>query len=219
MAHCLQNGCAESRQRRRGVAIRWRMAIKRTALGCKCRIQDQAALEGRAGIVRAWPRSIHSRFDGWAASRIVTRGTGSTSLVARDARADPRQLLLLEHPAVLTLGRHADAHVRARQRRRACGARHRAHPRRARRRGDVPRPGPAGRLSDREAGRARRPAAAVRPGAGAGHDRHRRGLRRGERPASRGYPAAGAIPSRPTRASSARSACASRVASATTASR
>ena len=52
---------------------------------------------------------------GWAASLIARRGSYSTSL-SRKRRAGeiPDQLLLLEHPAVLTLGRQSDpSHVLA----------------------------------------------------------------------------------------------------------
>ena len=129
------------------------------------------------------------------------------------------QLLLLEHPAVLTLGRNSDpAHILA-SRRRTRGPGHRGRPGRARRRGHLPRARPARGLPDRRAARARPAPPTLRACAGG---RARRDVRRARRRGgpSRRPPRLLVRPGRtPARARSERSDCGSSAGSPITASR
>ncbi len=129
--------------------------------------------------------AVARRRAGWVGSTIATTHALQRRLVDdRVAGAIGDQLLLLEHPAVLTLGKHADpGHILASEDVLA-GARHRRRADRTRRRGHLPRPGSAGRLSDRRPARARpapatvRASARGRPGRDVRRARGRRGATR-----------------------------------------
>ena len=115
------------------------------------------------------------------------------------------RLLLLEHPAVLTLGRHADdRHVLA-DAAELKPTGDRGDPGRAWRRGDLPRPGPAGRLPDPRPRRPRPAAPAARAGARGGDGRRRARRSASTRVVATAIPAAGATPRARRHARSARS--------------
>ena len=193
------------------------------------RRRDRACRDHRpGGPAGAWSGACYRASHGGRAiaarwlGRVAYRDAWDLQKRLAAARADGAigdQLLLLEHPAVLTLGRQADeAHVLATARR-ARRAGHRAAARRARRRGDLPRARPAGRLPDPAPRGPRAPPAAVRPGPRGGAHRHVRGLRRRGRPPRRAPGLLGRRPTARRRARSARSGSASSAGWRTTASR